>query len=206
MTGLGDYLDVQDLAPATPRPSSGAPGQPRSGSPFELTLRIIAALALAGCSHTLAFAQPQALAKHATEFRSGNGYARVEVEDGGTAVVAADYVVDVTIPGNEESHLWGLVRTGVPDQTNQVSVGTLVAGCGPDRPGGDCLAARVRGPIRVGMQRRLDPALFAIGLFGALGAAVGTTCLMTCRDHNPWAYVGTGIGYVAMIVPLSTVF
>lgn len=167
--------------------------------------RIAVVLALAGCSHVAVFAQPQAIASHATEF-SGRGYARVELEQGGTLGVGASDLVDVTIPGNEKSYLWGLVKTGTPDQSQQITVDTLVAGCGPDRPGGDCLAARVRGPIRIGMRRQLDPAQLGIGVFGALGAIVGTTCLAICSRHSDWEYVGTALGYVVMIVPLTTVF
>ena len=164
---------------------------------------VVAVVALAGCAHVTAFAQPQAIVDHAREFR-GAGYAQVDVEEGGTIPVAADTVLDVTIPGDEQHHLWGLITTGTPDRHEELTVGSFVAGC--DQPGGDCMAAKVRGPIRVGEQRRLDPSLFGIGLFGAAAAIVGTACLAVCRHPDGWAYVGTGIGYVVMIVPLATVF
>lgn len=151
------------------------------------------------------FAQPQAIANHAAELR-GDGHAQVEVEQGGTVTVSVDDPVSITIPGDERSHLWGLIKTGTPDQVEDLTVGTLVAGCGPDRAGGDCIAARARGPIRVGTQRRLDPGLLGIGLFGALGAVVGTTCLAICSNRGGWAYVGTAVGYVVMFVPLATTF
>jgi hypothetical protein len=170
-----------------------------------LVVGLAVAVALAGCAHVTVFAQPQAIASHAVALR-GAGTAQVEVEQGGTVAVATGDLVDVTIPGDEQSHLWGLFTTGTPDQTQKLPVGTLVAGCGPDRPGGDCLAARVRGPIRIGTQRRLDPAQLGIGLFGALTAVVGTTCLAICSRRSDWAYVGTALGYVVMIVPLTTVF
>jgi len=167
--------------------------------------QIVVALALAGCSHIAVFAQPQAIANHAAELRD-TGHAQVEVEQGGTVAVSVDDAVSITIPGNERSHLWGLIKTGTPDQVETLSVGNLVAGCGPDRPDGDCIAARAHDPIRVGTQRRLDPELFGVGLFGALVAVVGTTCLAICNNRSDWAYVGTAVGYVVMFVPLTTTF
>ena len=94
----------------------------------------------------------------------------------------------------------GLIKTGTPDQVEELSVGSLVAGCGPDRRGGDCIAARARSAIRVGTQRWLDPQLLGVGLFGALVAVVGTTCLAICSNRSGWAYVGTAVGYVVMFV------
>ena len=166
---------------------------------------IAVVLALSGCSHVAVFAQPRAIANHATELR-GRGHAQIEIEQGGTVAVDAGDVVTIAIPGNETSHLWGLITTGTPDQIEELSIGTLVAGCGPDRPSDDCLAARARGPIRVGTRRRIDATQLAIGLFGALAASVGTACLAVCRTHSDWAYVGTAIGYGVMFVPLTTLF
>lgn len=167
---------------------------------------ILAAVALSGCTHVAVFAQPDAIARHAGELATV-GHARVEVEQGGTVSVFADDPIVVTIPGNQQSYAWGLITIGVPDETQKLSVGNFVAGCGPDASGPDCMASRVRGSIRVGTQRHLDPSGLAIGLFGAIATAVSTVCLTTsCSSRNSLAYVGTGIGVVTMAVPLSTVF
>lgn len=143
-------------------------------------------LALSGCSHVAVFAQPRAIANHATELR-GRGYAQVEVEQGGTIAVDAADVVTIAIPGNETSHLWGLITTGTPDRIEELSIGTLVAGCGPDRPGSDCLAARARGPVRVGTQRRVDATQLAIGHISAGFSAAprfARHCLANCRRER----------------------
>jgi hypothetical protein len=164
-----------------------------------------AILALAACAHLPVSTQSSVLVRHGDDF-AGRGYAHVEVDEGGTVPVSADDHVVVTIPGNETSHLWGLIKTGTPDETREVTVGTFVAGCDRDGHGPDCLASRTRGPIRVGTQRRLDPKLLAIGLFGALATVVGITCLSTCSNLNGWAWVGTGIGVITFIVPMATIY
>lgn len=166
---------------------------------------IIAAVALSGCAHVAVFAQPDAIARHAGEFAT-RGHARVEVEQGGTVSVSTDDPIVITIPGDERSYAWGLIKVGVPDQTQKLSVGSFVAGCGPDGSGADCMASRTRGSIRVGTQRHLDPGGLAIGVFGAVATIIGSVCLATCSNHTGWAYVGTGIGVATMLVPLSTVF
>lgn len=166
---------------------------------------ICAVVALSGCAHVAVFAQPDAIARHAGELAT-RGHARIEVEQGGTVSVSVDDPIVVTIPGNERSYAWGLIEVGVPDQTEKLSVGNFVAGCGPDGSGA-CMASRVHDSIRVGTQRQLDPGGLAIGLFGALATAVGTVCLTTtCTGGNRLAYVGTGIGVATLLVPLSTVF
>jgi hypothetical protein len=164
-----------------------------------------AVIVLAACVHVPVSTQSSVLVRHGDDF-AGRGYAQVEVDEGGTVPVAADDRVVVTIPGNEESHLWGLIKTGTPDDTRELTVGSFLAGCDRDGRGPDCLAARTRGPIRVGTQRRLAPKLLAMGAFGALATAVGITCLATCANTNGWAWVGTGIGMTTFIVPLATVY
>jgi hypothetical protein len=158
---------------------------------------------LAGCRHVSVTAQPSALARHSREFAAA-GWARVDVEQGGTTVVNADDHVVYTIPGNQKSRLWGLVKTGRPDQTAEVTVGTFVAGCAAGSP--DCLAQRATGSLTVGTRRELDPGKLGIFLFGALGAIVGTACLAICDRPDGWAYAGTAIGYGVMITPLFTVY
>lgn len=166
---------------------------------------LCAAVVLSGCAHVAVFARPDAIARHAGELAT-RGNARVEVEQGGTVSVSVDDPIVVTLPGNERSYAWGLIKVGDPDQTQELSVGSFVAGCGPDGGGPDCMASRVRDSIRVGTQRHLDPRGLGIGLFGALAAVVGSVCLATCSSRSNWAYVGTGIGIATMVVPLSTVF
>jgi hypothetical protein len=130
----------------------------------------VAVLALAGCSHIAVFAQPPAIANHATELRSA-GHAQVEVEQGGTVAVSVDDVVNITIPGDEGSHLWGLVKIGTPVGWRRSAPERWSPAAAPTGP--VATASRpARGPIRVGTQRRLDPGLLGIGLFGALGAVV----------------------------------
>ncbi|MDB4954820.1 MAG: hypothetical protein JWO36_2389 [Myxococcales bacterium] len=162
-------------------------------------------LALAGCTHVAVYAQPPAIARHRAELAAG-GYARIDVEQGGTVTVAADDLVNITIPGNERSHLWGLVKTGTPDEVMQVTLGSFVSGCDGDGVGEACLAARASGPIRVGMRREIDPAKLGIGLFGLLATVVGSVCLATCSNRTGWSAVGTAIGAGVMIYPLTTVY
>jgi hypothetical protein len=164
-----------------------------------------AAVALAGCVHPAAFAQPDAIARHASEL-AASGHAQVEVEQGGTVSVRSDDPIVVTIPGDERSYAWGLIKTGTPDQTQELSIGNFVAGCGPDGEGAACMARRTRGSIRVGTQRKLDPSGLAMGLFGAAATVIGVVCLASCRQRSDWAYVGTGLGVLTMSFPLSTVF
>ena len=168
-------------------------------------MRGLVFVALAGCTHFDATAQPTTIARHGPELRAA-GYARVEVEQGGTVSVAADDLVVVTLPGTERSHLWGLVKTGTPDETQKLTLGNFVAGCTAEGRGPDCMAARARGSIRVGRGRRLDPMGLGIGLFGLATTVVGFTCLAVCSTHGTAAYVGTGLGVVVMLVPLATVF
>ena len=159
---------------------------------------------LVGCRHVPVYATAPELARHREQFAI-TGFARVNVEQGGTHSVAAVDRVVVTIPGNQRSHLWGFVRTGRPTQVEEVTIGTLVSGCDADARGADCLAARVQGMLRVGKRRELDPAMLGVGAFGALGVVVGGTCLAICNEPNVWAYVGTAIATVVMLVPLATV-
>jgi hypothetical protein len=168
---------------------------------------IVAALvvATAGCQHLVVTAQPATLARHAGEL-SSTGRARVEVDQGGTISVGADDPVMVTFPGNEHSYLWGFVKTGTPDETRRLTIASLVAGCGPEGHGPNCLASHAGGAIRVGTQRRLDLTKLAFGVFGAVATVVGTTCLAVCSNVNGWAWVGTGLGIVTFVVPLSTVY
>jgi hypothetical protein len=165
----------------------------------------LALLAIAACTHVAVSTQPGVLARHHDDL-SGRGYTRIEVDQGGTIPISADDHVAVTIPGNERSYAWGLIKTGTPDETREVTIGTLVAGCDRDGHGADCLAARTAGPIWVGTQRRFDGKLFAIGVFGALATAVGITCLATCSNLDGWAWVGTGIGIITFTVPMATIY
>ena len=156
---------------------------------------------LAACTHTAVFAQPQALVAHAPAFAAG-GRAEVEVEQGGTSVVDPEDVVAVVVQGNERRHLWGLVTTGTPDETRELTVRNLVAGC----PGAECLVDHVRGPIRVGTRRSVDAARVGIGAFGGAATVASIACIAECRDPGGWAYVGAGIALVTLLVPLSTTF
>ncbi|MBV8759439.1 MAG: hypothetical protein JO257_19280 [Deltaproteobacteria bacterium] len=164
-------------------------------------MRWLALVVLASCTHTAVFAQPNALVAHAPDFAAG-GRAQVDVQEGGTTVVDPEDVVAVVVPGNEQHHLWGLITTGTPDETRQLTVRNLVAGC----PGGDCLAERVRGPIRVGTRSRLDATRAGIGAFGAAATVVSFACIAECRDPGGWAYVGAGLALTTLLVPLATVF
>lgn len=164
-------------------------------------MRWLALCVLAACTHSAVFAQSSSLSAHAPEFSAGSR-ARVDVDEGGTTIVDPEDVVAVVIPGNERHHLWGLITTGTPDETRQLTVRNLVAGC----PGSDCLADRVRGPIRVGMRSRLDAKRFGIGAFGAAATAVSFACIAECRDPGGWAYVGAGLALTTLLVPLATVF
>lgn len=145
--------------------------------------------------------QPSTLAHHAPEL-AASGRARVEVEQGGTAVVDAEDVIAVVIPGNERQHLWGLVTTGHPDETRALTIRNLVAGC----PGPDCLAERARGPIRVGTRTAVDPARVGIGAFGAAATVGAFACIAECNDPGGWAYVGAVLALATMIVPLASAF
>jgi len=164
-------------------------------------MRWLALLPLAACTRTALWSQPSALATHAPEL-AATGHARVEVEQGGTAVVDAEDVIAITIPGNERHHLWGLVTTGHPDETRQLTIRNLVAGC----PGPDCLAERARGPILVGTRTAADPKRIGIGTFGAVATAGAFTCLAECHDPGGWAYVGAVLALATMIVPLASAF
>ena len=157
---------------------------------------------LAACVHVPVSTQPNVLAMHAREL-GDRGFARIDVDEGGTIVVPADRPVTITIPGNERLYAWGLIKTGTPDETRAMTVGTLVSGCAT---GGDCMASRVRGPILVGEQRRFDARNFAIGMFGAVATALSVTCLVKCSNLNGWALVGTGLGAVTLMVPLASFY
>lgn len=165
-------------------------------------MRTLVFLVLAACTHTALTAQPSTLAVHAAEL-DARGRATVEVDQGGTAQVRADDVVAITLPGNQRSYLWGLVTVGEPDESRELTVRNLVAGCGQ---GGHCLAEHAAGPVHVGTRRGLDPYRLAIGIFGALATVGASACLATCHDPGGWAYLGTGLAATTMIVPLSTVF
>jgi len=164
-------------------------------------MRWIALVMLASCTHSAVSAQPSALVAHAPELAAG-GRASVEVDQGGTTVVDPEDVVAVVIPGNERHHLWGLVTTGTPDETRQLTVRNLVTGC----PGTECLADHVRGPIRVGTRSHVDAKRVGVGAFGAAATAASIACLAECRDPGGWAYVGAGLAVVTLLVPLSTAF
>jgi hypothetical protein len=110
------------------------------------------------------------------------------------------------IPGDQESHLWGLVTTGRPDEIRELTVGSFLTGCARDATGADCLAARTHAPIAIGTQRRLDATTLVIGVFGAIATTIGITCLATCSNLNGWAWLGTGLGIATFVVPLSTVY
>lgn len=164
-------------------------------------MRWLALAALAACTHTQLSAQPTTLVDHAPEL-AGGGHARIAVDQGGTAVVDAEDVVAVVIPGNERRHLWGLITTGTPDETRQLTLRNLVTGC----PGNDCLAERVRGPVLVGTRSKLDPGRAGIGIFGAAATVASIACLAECHDPGGWAYVGAVIALATMIVPLASAF
>ncbi len=164
-------------------------------------MRWLPLVVLAGCTHTSVFAQPHALVAHAPDFTAG-GRARVDVEQGGTTGVDPEDVVAVVVRGNEQRHLWGLITTGTPDETRRLTVRNLVAGC----PGAECLADRVRGPIRVGTRSRIDAARVGIGAFGAAATVVSLACIAECRDPGGWAYVGAGLALTTLLVPLATTF
>ena len=117
-------------------------------------------------------------------------------------VVDAEDVIAITIPGNERHHLWGLVTTGHPDETRQLTIRNLVAGC----PGPDCLAERARGPVLVGTRKALDRARAGIGVFGAAATLGAFTCIAECHDPGGWAYVGAVLALTTMIVPLASAF
>jgi hypothetical protein len=164
-------------------------------------MRWLALVVLAACTHVPLSTEPSTLALHAPEL-AANGRARVEVDQGGTQVVDAEDVVAITLPGHQRSHLWGLVTTGRPDETRELTIRNLVAGC----PGDGCLATRAAGSIHVGERRRVDPARLGIGAFGAAATVASLACLAICHDPGGWAYVGTGLAVTAFVVPLSTVF
>lgn len=155
------------------------------------------ALVLAACTHVPLSAQPSALAAHAQEF-TATGRARVEVDQGGTQVVRAEDVVAITIPGHQHSHLWGLVTTGTPDETRELTIRNLVTSCP------ECLTSPTA--IHVGERREIDPARLGVGLFGAAATVASLACLAVCHHPGGWAYVGTGLAVTAFVVPLSTAF
>jgi hypothetical protein len=165
----------------------------------------LASLVLAACAHVPVSARPEALARHADEL-AARGHARVEVEQGGTTSVGIADSISIHIPGDERTHLWGLFTTGTPDETRRLSLGSFIAGCDASGRGPNCLASRAPDPIQLGTRRSFDPEMFAVGVFGALAVVVGSICLATCRTHGDAAYVGTGLGVVTLLVPLSTVF
>lgn len=154
---------------------------------------------VAACAHVPVTAQPATLVAHAGEFRA-QGYARVEVDQGGTAAVSGETVITIDVPGNERSHLWGLVKTGHPDQIEPMTIANFVAGCPA------CVATRAQGPIHVGERRELDGRLLALGLFGAAATAGSITCLAECTNPGGWAYVGTVLAAIVMLVPLASTF
>jgi hypothetical protein len=164
-------------------------------------MRWLALMSLTACTHTPLWSQPTALANHAPELAT-SGHARIEVEQGGTALVDAEDVIAITIPGNQHSHLWGLVTTGHPDETRELTIRNLVAGC----PGPDCLADRARGPVLVGTRTAVDPARVGMGIFGAAATGAAFTCLAECHDPGGWAYVGAVLALTTLIVPLASTF
>ncbi|HUJ61358.1 MAG TPA: hypothetical protein VLX92_22795 [Kofleriaceae bacterium] len=168
-------------------------------------MRMLALVALAGCTHTAVSAQPTALAAHAAELEALDR-ARVEVVQGGQFDVDGERVVSVTFPGNQRSHFWGLYKTGTPDRSETITIHNLVASCARDGTGKDCALARLHDPISVGTRRSLDGRKLAMGLFGAVATAIGGVCLATCQNHSGWAAVGTSIGAATLLYPLSTVF
>jgi len=169
-------------------------------------MRALALLALAACTHQDVFARPRAIARHRPELMT-KGFARVEVEQGGTFAIDSSERVAIVLPGNQKKHLWGLVKTGKPHQAIEVSIGELAANCDANGVGPDCLAAKITDePLRVGSRAKLSGTELAIFLFGAAGFIVGVTCLSICSERGNAAYVGTAIGAGVMIQPLTTVF
>lgn len=152
--------------------------------------RVVVALlvtaTLAGCRLVPVTARPSALSLRREELALA-GFARVEVDQGGTIVVDAVQRIDVI--GTD------LVR-------REVSIGELVAGCAGDAHGPSCRA----GPIRVGTRRELDTRQLVIGLFGLATTIVGVACLTICSDPDPSAAAGVALGVVTLAYPLSTVF
>ena len=165
-------------------------------------MRWLLPVALAGCAHLPLSTEPSQIARHADEIEA-HGAADVEVDQGGTERVLAEDVVSVTLPGNQRSHLWGLVTTGHPDETRTLTIRNLVSGCEGGRP---CLATRAVGPVDVGTRRALDPRRAWLGVFGAFATIASIVCLAKCRDPGGWAYVGTGLATATFLVPVSTVF
>jgi hypothetical protein len=170
-----------------------------------LVRSLVVVVAVAACRHVPVYTRPDLLVRHADDFAE-RGYARVDVVQGGTVGVTAEKHVDVLIPGNERSHLWGLIKTGTPDETRDVTVGTLVAGCGPTNHGPNCLASRAQGEILIGERRELDVTRLATGLFGVVAATMSITCLAVCSNVGPAAWIGAGLGVAAFAAPMSTVY
>jgi hypothetical protein len=169
-------------------------------------MRAIALLALAACTHQDVFARPRTIARHRREL-AAKGFARVEVEQGGTFAVDASERVAIVIPGNQKKHLWGLVKTGKPHKSIEVSLGQLAANCDADGLGPDCLAAKITDePLRVGSRAKVSGTELAIFLFGAATFVTGIVCLSVCSERGNAAFVGTAIGAGVMIQPLTTVF
>lgn len=182
-----------------------SPDAERYAGFVRIALALSLGIAASGCLHVATYAQPAMIARHGAELRV-TGAARVEVEEGGTVAVGVDDVVQVIVPGTERSHLWGLVHTGRPDIAQAITLGNLVAGCDADARGPDCLAGKARGLLRVGHRTRVDAKRIAVGLFGAAATTGAVTCLVVCSHPGVHAYVGTGIGVLVMLVPLSGTF
>lgn len=166
---------------------------------------VVGSIAVAACAPVPLTAQPPTLAEHAAELAtSGAGRADVEVDQGGTRRVFRDDVVAVVLRGNQKSHLWGLVKTGTPDQATSLTVGELVAGCDDTGTNRGCALARIDGPIQVGTRQRFDAARAGVFLFGLAATTVASLCLAACSERSGWAYVGAGLGAVTMLAPLAT--
>jgi hypothetical protein len=169
-------------------------------------MRYLALLALAACTHQDVFARPRTIARHRAELMS-KGFARVEVEQGGTFAVDSASRVAIVLPGNQKKHLWGLIKTGKPHKAIEVSIGELAANCDAEGRGPDCLAMKITDePLRVGSRAKVSGTELAIFLFGAATFITGVTCLSICSEKGTAAWVGTAIGAGVMIQPLTTVF
>jgi hypothetical protein len=162
-------------------------------------------IVLAACKQVPVRAMPMEIVRHRAEFQQ-RGFARVDVVEGGTIAVDSERELAMTIPGNQKSYAWGLVKKGQPTYTTVIKVGDLLAECDEQGRGAKCLASRVVGPSEIGIRRKVDPKLVAIGLFGVATMIASGACLAICKDNGEAAYIGFGISVAVMIWPLSTVF
>src|SRR5688500_5331275 len=151
-------------------------------------------LALAGCVTQTVRSRPIDLAAHEAELVA-SASARVEVIEGGTAMVDANREVLVWIPNETTLEKKRCVKLPkIPwkpcvgkdrkvvdaDEARHVSIRALVTGCAA----GDCLAKRLRidEPIEVGSRTYISGEAIARSIGAGAMMALATYCFVECEN------------------------